>query len=83
MWPTGETVARTVPRGFDAVHLAQNRNLPRRREAAGLGKVHADVVDEAFRHQWDPLVRTVEEFAHGDRRSAILSDLPEIAEVLR
>jgi hypothetical protein len=41
MWPTG-------PRGFDAERLGQNRKLAGRRESAGLGKVHADVVDEAF-----------------------------------
>ena len=30
-----------------------------------------------------PFVRAVEEFAHGDRRCAILADLPEVAQVLR
>ena len=59
------------------------RDFARRREAAGLRDVDADVVDQPFADQRRPFVRAVEQFAHGERRGALLADLAEVGDVFR
>ena len=83
MWPTGETSPGPCHAVLTPNILGQDRDFARGRESARLGNVHADVVDEPFGDQRLPLVRAVEEFAHGDGRGAILPDLPEVADILR
>ena len=63
--------------------LGENRDLARGSESAGLRNVYPDVIDQALGDQRLPLVRAVEQLAHGDRRGAVLADLPEVAEIFR
>ena len=45
--------------------------------------MHADIVDQLFRDQGLPFMRTVEELAHRNGRCAILPNLPEVTQILR
>ena len=78
----GGDVSGPVPGGLHPVELGQDRHLPARREAAGLGDVDPDVVDEPLGDERRPLVGAVEELPHGDRRRALLADEAEPPEVL-
>ncbi|SPF49850.1 hypothetical protein SBA4_4210005 [Candidatus Sulfopaludibacter sp. SbA4] len=78
----GRDVAGPVPRGLDAEVLGQDGDLARGCESAGLRNVHADVVDQPLGDQRLPLVRAVEQLAHGDGGGAVLPDLAEVGVVL-
>ena len=65
MCPTGENVSGSVPGGFYAKILGQNCNLARRRQAARLRQVYANVINQALDNQRLPLMRTVKQLAHG------------------
>ncbi len=79
----GRDVAGSVPCGFDAELFAQDGDLARGREAAGLSDVNADVIDQALGDERGPFMRAVEEFAHRDRGGALLADLAEVSDVFR
>src|ERR1700692_2209051 len=71
-----------MPRSLYAELLGENGDLARRAEASRLRNMHANVVDELLGDQRLPLVRAVEELAHGNGGGAVLADLAEIAQVL-
>src|SRR6267378_3057149 len=75
-------VARTVPCGFHTEDLAHRRHLPGRRESTHLSNVHAHIVDQALGNERGPLMGTVEELSHRQRRCALLANQPEICDVL-
>src|SRR5579884_1388615 len=77
----GREVAGTVPGGADAEELGHGGDLANGRQAASLRDVDADEIDEALGDERGPLVRAVEEFAHGELRGALLADHAEIRDV--
>src|ERR1017187_3199759 len=77
----GGDVAGAVPGGLDAVDLGHGGDLAHGRQAAGLAHVDADVIDQASGDERGPLVRAVEELAHGDGRGTLTADLVEVRDV--
>jgi hypothetical protein len=76
-------VSRPMPCGSHAKLLGQHSDFARGSEAAGLRHVDAYVIDEPFRNQRLPFVRTVEQFAHRDWGGALLADVAEPGEIFR
>ncbi len=77
----GRDVAWSVPGGADVELFGEHGDLATRGEAADLRDMAADVINEALGDEGLPLVRAVEELAHGERGGAVLADLAEVVDV--
>jgi len=79
----GRDVSGPVPSSFYAKILGQNRDLARRRQAARLRQVDANVINQALDNQRLPLVRAIKQLTHGQGSRALLANLAEVGNVLR
>src|SRR5260221_13353598 len=77
----GGHIAGTMPGRAHVVDLAESGDLAARGQPAGLGNVDADVVDEPLGDKRRPLVRAVEQLAHGERGGALLADHAEVCDI--
>ena len=77
----GTRVAGAVPGGADAEEVAEVGDFTGHADAADLGDVAADEIDEAFADEVDVFVGVVEEFAHGDGGVALLAEDFEVGDV--
>src|ERR1041385_8506845 len=81
--PHRRQIRWAMPGAADIEPLAKRRDLACRRETARLAEMHPDKIDEPLSNEWHPLVRAVEEFAHGDWHRCLLPQHVEVAVVLR
>src|SRR5579872_1083713 len=71
-------VAGAVPSRLYAEGFGENCDLARRAESAHLRQMNANIVDEPLGDQRLPLMRIVEQLAHGDWSGAVLPYLAKI-----
>src|SRR5262249_4474442 len=76
-------VARPMPGGADAEEFADGGDFPRGADAADLGQMAADEIDQPPGDEFEPFVWIIEELAHGDGSGALLAENFEITDILR
>src|ERR1700710_1427867 len=76
-------ISWSMPSRLDPVLFGENCDFASWAEAARLGKMDTNVVDQPSFNQRLPLVWIIEEFAHGDWRCAIFSDLTKVTQIFR